>query len=145
MSALLTVTHHEGFRESYVLECPHGSTNGEADTASRDAKERLISSLLARHGVPFGCACAAETDVMDAYPSIQSAVELIRNGPGHGPAELEDEVKEALLRKIAGLACPSCSVAILVLPLRTPLVVVPVHDVTCPNAKWSPAPTADLD
>lgn len=145
MSALLTITHHEGFRESYVLECPHGTTNGEADTVSADSKERLISSLLSRHGVPFGCTCAAETDLMDAYPSIESAVDQIRHGPGHGPTELDEDVKQGLLDKIADLACPACSVAILVLPLRTPLVVVPVHDVMCPNATWSPAPTEELD
>jgi len=145
MSALLTITHHEGFRESYVLECPHGSTNGEADTASVEAKERLVASILARHGVPFGCTCAAETDVMDAYASIELAVEQIRNAPSRGMAELDNEVKQGLVRKIADLACPDCSVAILVLPLRLPLVVVPVHDVMCPKAMWRSAPTEALD
>jgi hypothetical protein len=31
MRALLTVTHHDRVQESYVLECSHGSTNGEAE------------------------------------------------------------------------------------------------------------------
>jgi len=144
MAALLTVTHHHGVRESYVLECPHGSTNGEAVSSSLEPRERLISSLLARHGVPFGCACAAETDLLDAYPSIEAAAEQIGAGSSHGLAELDDEAKAALLQKIGGLRCATCQIAVMVLPLHAPLVVVPVHDVKCPNARWAATPIPKL-
>jgi hypothetical protein len=137
MAALLTITHHQGAGESYVLECPHGSTNGEAATSSIEPRERLISSLLARHGVPFGCTCAAETDLLDAYPSVESAAEQIEAGSSHGLAELDHEMKVALLQRIGGLSCSTCRIAVMVLPLHMPLVVVPVHDVACPNARWA--------
>jgi hypothetical protein len=139
MRALLTVTHHEVGRESYVLECPHGLTNGDMDTASPEAREKLLAGLLARHGTPFGCTCAAETDLVDAYPSVQSAMEQITASSSQGLAGLDDETTEDLTRRIEKARCPSCSVAILVLPLHLPLVMTPLHDTACPNAKWREA------
>jgi hypothetical protein len=139
MRALLTVTHHEVGRESYALECPHGLTNGNMETDSPEARERLLANLLARHGAPFGCTCAAETDLVDAYPSIESAIEQITASSSQGLAELDAETKEGLTRRIEEARCPSCSVAILVLPLHLPLVITPLHDIECPNAKWGQA------
>jgi hypothetical protein len=139
MRALLTVTHHEAGRESYVLECPHGLTNGDIETASPEARERLLANLLASHGTPFGCTCAAETDLVDAYPSVESAIEQITASSSQGLAELDDETKEGLTRRIEEARCPFCSVAILVLPLHLPLVITPLHDIACPNAKWGEA------
>jgi hypothetical protein len=136
MRALLTVTHHDADRESYILECPHGSTTGQAEKASPEARERLIAGLMARHGGPFGCACAAETDLVDAYPSADSAIEQIAAGPSRGLAELDDETKAGLIGGIEKARCATCSIGILVMPLHLPLVAVPLHDVRCPNARW---------
>src|ERR1035437_6611992 len=127
MCALLTITHHNAARESYALECPHGLTKGEADEASMEPRQRIIAGLLARHGSPFDCTCAAETDLVDAYPSVESAVEQIAAGASNGFADLGGELTEGLLRLISDARCPSCSVAIMVLPLHLPMVVVPLH------------------
>lgn len=135
MRALLTVTHYDGVRESYILECPHGLTKGDVETASIESRERHIAGMLARHGVPYGCSCTAETDLIDAYPSIDSAVEQLTAGASHGAAELDDELNSGLVRKIRDFRCPACSVAILVLPLHLPLVVVPLHALRCPHAR----------
>ena len=135
MRALLTITHHDGLRESYVLECPHGSTNGDAEATSSESRQRYVSSLLARHGTPYGCTCAAETDLVDVYPSIDSAVDQITAGASHGAAELDPELIMGLVQRIKDARCPTCSIAIMVLPLHLPLVFVPLHDLRCPNAK----------
>jgi hypothetical protein len=90
--------------------------------------------MMARHGVPFGCICTAETDLLDVYPSIESAVERIQAGPSHGLAEMDDDMKAGLIASIQGSRCPECSIAVLVLPLHFPLVVAPLHEVRCPHS-----------
>jgi hypothetical protein len=138
VGALLTVTHLDGVRESYFLECPHGATAEDAEFSSVEARQRLVSALMARHGLPYGCTCAAETDLLDAYPTIDSAIAMIGNGEGQGFAELDDDARAVLIQSIKGARCEACSVAILVLPFRQPLVVAPLHDVMCPLATIGP-------
>jgi hypothetical protein len=145
MRALLTVTHHGAGRESYILECSHGLTTEQAEKASPESRERLIAGLMARHGGPSGCACAAETDLVDAYPSADSAIEQIAAGPSRGLAELDDETMAGLIRGIEEARCASCSIGILVMPLHLPLVAVPLHDVRCPNARWGIAAVENGD
>jgi hypothetical protein len=139
MGALLTVTHIDGIRERYILEYPHGYTTEEADARSPEAREQLISDLMTRHGTPHSCTCAAETDLLDGYPSIESAIEQISNAAGRGPVDLDDDVRLDLIRSIKDSRCTACSVAILVLPFRQPLVVAPLHDARCPFATVGPA------
>jgi hypothetical protein len=145
MRALLTVTHHDGVRESYMLECPHGATNEQAEAASLEAREKRIASLLARHGTPYGCTCAAETDLLDTYPSVDSAIEQITSGSGQELAELDDELKAGLIRMIKDARCPECSIAVMVFPLHQPLVVAPLHNPRCPHASWSEATIESKD
>jgi hypothetical protein len=135
MRALLTVTHHDGIHESYLLECPHGSTDGEAAATPIESRERYVAGLLARHGVPYDCTCAAETDLVDVYPSIESAMEQIADGAGHGIAELDAELNADLVEKIKHARCPECSIGVRVLPFHLPLVVVPTHAPGCPRAE----------
>jgi hypothetical protein len=138
MGALLTVTHLDGVRESYFLECPHGATAEDAEFSSVEARQRLISALMARHGLPYGCTCAAETDLLDAYPTIDSAIRQIGKDEGQGFADLDDDVRADLVQSIINARCEACSVAILVLPFRQPLVVAPLHDAGCPFATVGP-------
>ena len=135
MRATLTVTHHDGIRESYVLECPHGSTSGEATAIPLESQERYVASLLARHGVPYGCTCAAETDLADVYPSIESAIEQIAVGASHGLAELDAELNGDLVERIKDVRCPECSISVRVLPLHLPIGIVPIHAPECPRAE----------
>jgi hypothetical protein len=135
MRALLTVTHRDEHHKSYMLECPHGSTSGEARRASLASRETYVAGLLARHGVPYGCTCAAETDLADVYPSIESAIEQIPTGASQGSTELDDDAIADLLRKIDDVRCPECSVAVLVLPLHVPLEVEAIHERRCPCAR----------
>jgi hypothetical protein len=135
MRALLTVTHHDGVHESHVLECPHGSTIGEVEATTVESRERYVAGLLARHGTPYGCTCAAETDLIDVYPSIESAIEQITAGASHGIAELDDELLADLVGKIGDARCPECPIAVRVLPLHLPMAVEPVHAPGCPRAE----------
>jgi hypothetical protein len=138
MGALLTVTHLDGVRESYIIECAHGSTIEHGEACTLEARQRVISALMTRHGMPYGCTCAAETDLLDAYPSIESAVEQITNAECQGFVDLDDEMRADLIQSITDSRCEECSVAILVLPFRQPLVVAPLHDVRCPFATVGP-------
>ena len=135
MRATLTVTHRDGIRQSYVLECSHGSTNGEAAAIPLESRERYVSSLLAHHGLPYGCTCAAETDLVDEYPSIESAIEQIAAGSGHGMTELDSELNADLVENIKNARCPECSIAVRVLPLHLPPVVAPIHAPGCPRSE----------
>jgi hypothetical protein len=134
MRALLTITHHDAANESYVIECPHGLTRVETASVSGEPRQRLIAGLLARHGSPSSCTCAAETDLVDAYPSVDSAVAQIMTGAGNGLTDLDDESIEEVLRHVRGARCPSCSIAVKVMPLHLPADVVSVHDPRCPLA-----------
>lgn len=138
MRALLTVAHHDAASESYALECPHGRTEAEpeadADAAASEPRPKLVAGLLARHGLPFGCTCAAETDLADIYPSIDSAIEQITAGAGNGVTDLDDELIEGLVRLVREARCPTCEISVKVLPLHLPLVVIPIHDLQCPRA-----------
>ena len=138
MGALHTVTHLDGGRESYILECTHGSTVEHGEACTLEARQMVISALMTRHGMPYGCTCAAETDLLDAYPSIESAVEQITNVECEGFADLDGEMRADLVQSINNVRCEACSVAILVLPFRMPLVVAPLHDVRCPFATVGP-------
>jgi hypothetical protein len=138
MGALLTVTHLDGIRERYSLECAHGMTTDEGDARSLDARQKLIANLMARHGTPYGCNCSAETDLLEAYPSIDSAVEQLTYDEGAGFADMPDDVRSELIESVRAARCEACSVAILVLPFREPLVVAPLHDVRCPFATVGP-------
>jgi len=133
-SALLTIIHRDPIGESYVLECPHGVTNGEAVASSPEPGQSLIAAMMARHGVPFGCTCTAETDLLDVYPSIESAVKQISAGSSHGLADMDDDMKAGLVASIEGSRCPECSIAVLVLPLDFPLVVAPLHELRCAHS-----------
>ena len=135
LRALLKVTHHGGSDESYDLECRHGSTNGGAHVTSLETREKYVVGLLARHGVPYGCSCAAETDLADVYPSADSAIEQITAGGNCGMAELDDEATADLAGKIDDARCPECSVAILLMPLHVPLAAEAIHEPRCPRAK----------
>ena len=135
MRALLTVTHHDGIRESLVLECPHGSTSGEVEAAPIAVKEKYVAALLASHGLPYGCSCTAETDLVDVYPSIDSAIAQISAGSGNGIADLDDDLRAPLIASIEGVRCPTCSAAVMVLPFHVPVAVTAVHDPACPKAK----------
>lgn len=135
LRALLKVTHHGCFDESYDLECRHGSTSGRAQVTSLEAKEKYVAGLLARHGVPYGCSCAAETDLADVYPSVESAIEQITAGGSCGIAELDDDATADLTGKINDARCPECSVAILLMSLHLPLAVEAIHEPRCPRAK----------
>jgi hypothetical protein len=134
-SALLTIIHRAPIGESYVIECPHGVTQDEAGGTDADLARNLIAGLMARHGLPFGCTCTAETDLLDVYPSIEFAVDQISAGSTHGLADIDQHVMAGLIDSIDGSRCPECSIAVLVLPLHFPLVVAPLHDVRCPNSR----------
>jgi hypothetical protein len=138
LGALLTVTHLDGVHESYILECQHGATIEEAEFSTIEARQRLVSALMTRHGLPYGCTCAAETDLLDAYPTIDSAIAMIGNDEGQGFADLDADASADLIQSIKDARCEACSVAILVLPFRQPLVVAPLHDVMCPLATVGP-------
>lgn len=138
MRALLTVTHRDGVHESLVLECPHGSTSGQVKATPIASREKYVAALLARHGLPYDCTCAAETDLVDVYPSIDSAIEQISGGASNGIADLDDELNAVLVASIEGARCPTCSVAVMVLPFHLPVVVTALHDPACPNARVEP-------
>jgi|ERR1035437_964548 hypothetical protein len=93
---------------------------------------------MARHGLPYGCTCAEETDLLDAYPTIDSAIRQIGNDEGQGFADLDAVAGADLVQSIINARCEACSVAILVLPFRQPLAVMPLHDAGCPFATVGP-------
>ena len=140
MRALLTIAHRDASRADYVLECPHGLSKVDSDAHLDESREQLISSLLSGHGRPFNCTCAAETDLIDAYPSIDSAVSHIETDGRLGLIDLDEDLIADLVQQIKSVECPTCSIAVLVMPFRLPMVVTPLHDIRCPQAKVEGTP-----
>ena len=134
MRALLTITHHDASRADYVLECQHGLSKVASKEESDGPRDQLIAGLLSRHGRPFNCTCTAETDLIDAYSSIDSAVDLIEMDGRLGLLDLDEDLIAGLVQKIRSVDCPTCSIAVLVMPFRLPMVVTPLHDIRCPHA-----------
>jgi hypothetical protein len=135
MQALLTITHHDDGAQSYRLECPHGLTDTGPERGPSERIQKLIAGLLTSHGTPYGCACAAETDLVDVYPSVDSAIAQLKAGPGNGLADLDSAMTASLLEKVELARCSGCNVTIGVMPLRLPPIVEPRHDDRCHRAK----------
>jgi hypothetical protein len=135
MQALLTIKHHDDGAQSYLLECPHGVTNAAVEAGPPERRQKLIAGLLTSHGTPYGCACAAETDLVDVYPSVESAIAQLRSGPGNGLADLDSAMTADLIEEVELARCSGCDVAIGVMPLRLPPIVEPRHDDRCRRAE----------